>query len=390
MVRVVPLAVRFLPALLLWPGAAFAQATERGAIGGTIGDSAGVGIADVHISVPGLPVFGISAANGTFRVTNVAAGSRLVVARRIGFLPETVTVNVVVGRTADGSMRLEATPQHVATVLVTAVRSQYTGRLRGFQERRDRGTGGHFFTPEEIAQRRPRVVTDLIRTLPGARVIMQGGTRVVTFRDLRCLPLVWVDGAPATTGYLDPDLFTPSSLAGIEVYYGASTIPSELQWVRNRASCGVIAIWTKVPEPRRATTPRKVTAEDLSLLVASLFVVHGGSGRDPGRARQRLSPRPRVSRGRPPRGARRPRRRRVHCRVQRPGGHGLLRRRPLHRPAVHRIGAQGGGEREVPSGAPRGENGPAARPAAVHVHDPEIARVALKPSFQERDGSLAP
>ena len=270
MVRVVPLAVRFLPALLLVPGAAFAQATERGAIGGTIGDSAGMGIADVHISVPGLPVFGISAANGTFRVTNVAVGSRLVVARRIGFLPETVTVTVVVGRTADGSMRLEATPQHVAPVLVTAVRSQYTGRLRGFQERRDRGTGGHFFTPEQIAQRRPRVVTDLIRTLPGARVIMQGGTRVVTFRDLRCLPLVWVDGAPATTGYLDPDLFTPSSLAGIEVYYGASTIPSELQWVRNRASCGVIAIWTKVPEPRRATTARKVTAEDLSLLVASL------------------------------------------------------------------------------------------------------------------------
>ena len=240
-----------------------------GAIQGRVVDSSGSGIADVHISVPGAPVMAVSDARGEFRIANVPAGPRTVRTRRIGFRPDSVLVMVTAGRATEANVRLVATPQHVTPVIVTAARTSHTGRLRSFYERREKGLG-RFFSAEDIAARRPRVVTDLIRTIPGARLINHNGARIVTFRDHRCLPLVWVDGSPASTAYLDPDLFTPSSLAGIEVYAGLSTVPPELTLARGKSSCGVIALWTNVPEPRGTSTPRKVTAEDLSLLVASL------------------------------------------------------------------------------------------------------------------------
>jgi TonB family protein len=232
-------------------------------------DSAGTGIADVHVSVAGVSVFAITGAAGAFRIANVPEGAQALVARRIGFTPESLAVTVRGRGTTEVRIRLEATAQHVAPVLVSSRRTQYTGRLRSFYERRDRGIG-RFFTEADIAARRPARVSDLIRTVPGARVVQSMGQSVITFRDRRCLPLIWIDGTPATAAYLDPDLFSPSSLAGIELYPGPATIPPELMWVRGRGNCGVIALWTKVPEPSRSVTPRKVTAEDLSRLVASL------------------------------------------------------------------------------------------------------------------------
>jgi TonB family protein len=191
-------------------------------------------------------------------------------ARRIGFRPETVTVNVAAGTISELRVRLRPNAQWVAPVVIDARTSSYSGLLRGFYERRERSQGV-FFTAEDIEERNPRYVSDLLRMIPGTRIMPGSGQSVVTFRDRNCLPLVWIDGTAATTAYLDPDVFDPHTLAGIEVYKGAATVPGALMGTRGKGSCGVIALWTKRVEKRpKATAKKPVTAEDLANLIASL------------------------------------------------------------------------------------------------------------------------
>jgi TonB family protein len=238
-----------------------------GTVTGTVSDSVGVGIAGANLSVIGITGQVYSTPEGLFRLQGIAPGDQRLVARRIGFRPETLTVSLPPDRGLQIQVRLHAAALQIAPVVIAA-RARYTGPLRGFLERRDRGNG-HFFTAEDIERRNPRLVTDLLRTLPGTRINYVNGQSIVTFRGMRCSPLVWVDGAPASAAYLDPDMFSVTSLAGIEVYPGPATVPAELTWVRGKSNCGVIAVWTKIPEPRPRST-QKVTAEALAELIESL------------------------------------------------------------------------------------------------------------------------
>lgn len=229
------------------PGSVVAPAggIRSGAIKGVVSDSVGTGIVGATVSLVGVASVSITSDDGAFHLAGVPAGQHLLVARRIGFRPESLSLAVVTDSTLTTRVRLISTAQKVAPVVITASRARYTGRLAGFHERRDRGMG-RFFTAADIDQRNPRVVTDMLRSVPGIRVT----PGMVNFRGRRCAPLVWLDGVPASTGYLDVDLFNPSSLAGIEIYLGPSTIPSQFTWVRGKADCGVIALWTKLPEMR--------------------------------------------------------------------------------------------------------------------------------------------
>ena len=240
---------------------------HRATIAGVVSDSAGTGIVGANVSIAGIPGHAVSGADGAFRLpAGVAPGVQRVVTRRIGFRPDTLMVTVPIEGDIDLRIRLVPAAHRIATVVIAAGRSRYSGRLRAFHERRDRATGGHFFTEEDIAQRKPRMVTDLLRMLPGTRMSYVAGQNVVTFRGLRCPPMIWIDGSPASAGYLDPDLFAVTTLAGIEVYSGPATVPAELTWVRGKSSCGVIALWTKMPEPRSRGTTR-ITAEELAAMV---------------------------------------------------------------------------------------------------------------------------
>jgi TonB family protein len=246
-----------------------APSSGTGGIDGAVRDPTGVGISDAQVSISGMLGRVATGPDGSFGLRGVLIGRQMLIARRIGFRADSIVVDVTPGGIAEASIALEPLPQQIAPVVVDGGRVRPTGRLRGFHERRQRGLG-HFFTAEDIDRRDPRLVTDLLRTLPGVRVSEQGGESIVSFRGQRCLPLIWVDGAPATAGYLDPDVFMPSSLAGIEVYPGIATVPAELMWIRGKGSCGVIAVWTRVPEPRGKSAERKVTAQDLANMIASL------------------------------------------------------------------------------------------------------------------------
>ena len=239
----------------------------RGSITGIVSDSADVGIVGATVTLVGGATIGVSASDGGFRLGAIPAGAHTLVARRIGFRPDTLVVTVPADTVIAVRIRLISTAQQIAPVIIASGRPRYTGRLAGFNERRDRGAG-RFFTAADIDARQPRLVSDLLRMVPGVRMGTANGQNIVTFRGRTCPPLVWLDGAPATAGYLDVDLFAPSTLAGIEIYSGQATVPAAFTWMRGKSNCGVIALWTRLPE-RRGKQPAMLSVSEIEALVQS-------------------------------------------------------------------------------------------------------------------------
>lgn len=239
-------------ALALGAMSLHAQDPARGTVAGLVRDSSGGGIAGAEITIAGTGLRAHTNPRGEFRLTNVPAGTLTVGVRRLGFIPTVGSIEV--GPNEAATMTVIVTPlaQSLAAVIVRGDRRfEDHGRLAGFYQRRSRSSGGHFITRDQIDQRNPAQVTDLFRGVPGARIYSSTFTNVVRFRGMRCAPLVWLDGFPATAGEFDLDALDPYIIEGIEVYLGVATVPPEFRWVRGGGSCGAIVIWTGFEERRR-------------------------------------------------------------------------------------------------------------------------------------------
>jgi hypothetical protein len=113
--------------------------------------------------------------------------------------------------------------------------------------------GGHFLTRQDIESRNPSMLTDMFRSIPGARVLNVGigFQRVVRFRGEKCAPITWLDGAPLAAGEFDLDALSPRSIEAMEIYAGPASVPLQFQTDRNLASsCGAILIWSREGELR--------------------------------------------------------------------------------------------------------------------------------------------
>jgi hypothetical protein len=189
---------------------------------------------------------------GRFTLSGPWTGTYRLRAGRIGF--ETVTTppfDLVAGEeplAVEILVAVEAVP--LAPLVVVSerpVRLNLRLHTGGYYERkRTWGGWGHFLDGEELDAIIGFVVTDALRDIPGVRLEGGGGFgRTVTLRGThggRCIPLVWVDGAPVSSGSGIDAIVPFGDLAAIEVYPGL-TKPGELETLRGGA-CGVIAVWT--------------------------------------------------------------------------------------------------------------------------------------------------
>ena len=251
-----------------------------GAVGGVVRGPGGILVVGAEVVVtplrdagaPPTTVFSrrmFSDEEGRFRVTGMPAVRVMVAVRRIGYRP--ATRELVVPSVEPVALSLEAVPQGLSTVVVRDRRVKYTGWAARFYERRDRGFG-RFITKEEIDRRNAIRTTDVLRMVPGMQVVSTPTGNRLRLRSARCDPFIWLDGTPASAGYLDVDAFSPNTLEGIEVYSGVGTVPVELRGARGEEACGVIALWTRMPEARRKKNAKSYTADDLAALVASATV----------------------------------------------------------------------------------------------------------------------
>lgn len=157
--------------------------------------------------------------------------------RRLGFNPRSVTL--LPGVTVL-DVRLEPMPTELDEVLVHARVQNSRGRLTQFYANRARAQFGRFFDPEEIEERKPRRMSDLMRFVPGVRLHPGRLGSVVRIRG--CRPLLWVDGQRIVEAELD-EFVNMNDVAAVEVYNSFAGIPP--QYVDRKTNCGAVVVWTR-------------------------------------------------------------------------------------------------------------------------------------------------
>jgi TonB family protein len=272
-------AVALVPAALIVPRVARAQ----GRLEGTVRDSAGAQIAGADVRVVGTRLSTVSGEDGTFHLNMVPSGTAALSVRRLGFAPDTVRVAVHDGATSTIGIVVREVARELPSVVVRAQRQhRYTGYLAGFYERRDRGFG-RYITADDIAQRNPRQLSDMLRALPGIYVgTDRFGQTHLRLRGNTCAPVVFLDGTPAVAAEFDVDALSPDDVSAIEVYSGPASVPAEFVVPFGDTACGTIVIWTRHRDPPQRTA--SVTAEQLDSLVASLTVFTADQVDTPARA----------------------------------------------------------------------------------------------------------
>jgi carboxypeptidase family protein/TonB-dependent receptor-like protein len=240
---------RCVPVLLL-PAFASVSAQSVGAISGTIHDSAGTPIPGVEVVL--LQVKGAvrSDSVGVFRFANIPAGKRQLHFRRLGFAPKSLDAEITEGKTLALTVVLEASATEIEGMTVEEV-ARRRQILSDFYDRSSRGFG-HFVTRDQIEKRNPMNLSDMMRMIPGARLIpmRNGGQAALRFNRAQmggrdCPPQYWVDGVK--TFGLNIDDIIPQDVEGIEIYEGASSIPPQFNTKEGTTICGVVLIWTRVP-----------------------------------------------------------------------------------------------------------------------------------------------
>ena len=219
-------------------------------------------------------------ASGTYRLRSLRIGYQAVITPPFDLLGGEAPLEVEV--------RLSAVTVELAPLTIVSERPPRLGNLRldiaGYYERKEvwgrPGLGsGHFLDREEIERTNPSRVSDVVRMLRGVRVESAGGLRqTITFRGHgsiqrpggRCIPAVFVNGAPAGTGADIDQFLSPWSLAAIEVYPGLS-VPAEFFGGERPGApaCGVLALWTGGGR-RGSSNPERVAVATEQALAARL------------------------------------------------------------------------------------------------------------------------
>jgi hypothetical protein len=176
--------------------------------------------------------------NGRFLFRSVPPGTYRLVVTFLGYRDVRDTLPVRPDSDLDLSLAMAVAPIRLEPLVVVTERR--TSGIMGDFERRRQSRSGTFFDREDIEARNPYLLSDLLRSVPGARVIPTGAlSHTVRLRG-GCTPELWVDGIPLMTIEGMDDILPTMDIEAVEVYHGVS-LP--VQFGSN--SCGAIIVWTR-------------------------------------------------------------------------------------------------------------------------------------------------
>jgi hypothetical protein len=224
---------------------------------GVVKDTGNAPISGADVSISTRRVQARTTDDGRFFFTRMYPGVVEVTIRRIGYEPAKARATLLEGRVAVIEVLLLARPAELEKIDVSSRARQRTG-LEGFHQRREQGLGT-YVTREEIEKRNATAVSDMLRAVPGIRMISIRGNssaRGVRFsnshnsiRSRDCPPMLWIDGQAAPGLEVD-DVVLPD-IEGIELYNGPSTTPMQFSQQQKDNTCGTIVIWSRPPPGRR-------------------------------------------------------------------------------------------------------------------------------------------
>jgi hypothetical protein len=280
---------RALPAFLglFLPGLAAAQGTAT--LTGRIVDTAGAPIPGASLRVPQLERSVAVDSAGRFRVDGLPTGRVTVVGEAPGFAGKRAEVSIPANGTVEQAFSLVPNAHVLANVEVRArSRQQLPLKLHEFEQRRNRGTGGRYLGPDDVAKYNGRPLMDALKTIMvGVRFQRnaQGEMNIVSQRSLNpasirqsanikpCGIQIWQDGAllsdpnQSLEVMIDPPAGTASrsistqrvgadhdydisnllsnEYMAVEYYSDLASTPPGFR--TGTPSCGTLVLWTRVP-----------------------------------------------------------------------------------------------------------------------------------------------
>ena len=278
---------RTFPALLglILPGIAAAQGTA--ALTGRIVDTAGAPIIGASLRAPQLERSVVVDSTGRFRLEGLATGRVIVVGEAPGFAGKRVEVTIPASGSVEQNFSLVPNAHVLANVEVRArSRQQLPLKLHEFEQRRNRGTGGRFLGPDEVARYNGRPLTDALKSImTGVRFQRTAGgeMNIVSQRSLNpssirqstnikpCGIQIFEDGQllsdPNASQMLIPSTIEQrtavravpigadrdydisgllsNNYMAVEYYSDLASTPPGFR--TGTPSCGVLVLWTRVP-----------------------------------------------------------------------------------------------------------------------------------------------
>ena len=222
------------------------QAQEKKAsITGRVSTAGGtVPVPGARIKVVNVRKTAVTDSVGRFEFASLRPGQYLVEAMVIGYAPLSAVVVLVENERKDIEFRTDTAGALLPTIYVEGEEQPMLIRAATVFERRKAGGHGRYITRDDILQRNPMRILDMIRFLPGVRMNCYGTSCQVRLNhDPRnCPPAVFVDDQRTSITVLENT--PPNDIEGVEIYRGPSETPPELN--NELARCGgVIALWTR-------------------------------------------------------------------------------------------------------------------------------------------------
>ena len=200
--------------------------------------------AGTRVELVGSDVVVLTDEKGEFTMRNLPSGSRVLLARHLGYGAETVPVDLSSHEEQRVTIKLPKFVAMMDPVLVTARRTAALDKV-GFSQRQKTGFG-YYIGPDHLEKFHPTEVTDILRMVPGLRVSYGpegetvsssrgvGGGCVQYFLD----DMPFVELAPG-----DINRFvTGGEVVAVEVYQG---MDAPAQFTRAGGGCTTIILWTR-------------------------------------------------------------------------------------------------------------------------------------------------
>jgi hypothetical protein len=205
------------------------------------GSSANAG---TRVELVGTDIVAMTNDKGEFTMRNLPSGSKMLLARHLGFGAETVPVDLSSHEEKRVTIKLPKFLAVMDPILVTARRSAALDKI-GFNQRKKSGFG-YYIGPERLQNMHPNAVTDILRMVPGLRVSYSPSGDVVSSSrggGSGCVQY-YLDDMPYTE--LTPgdinNFVTGGEVVAVEVYQDTNT---PAQYSRAGMSCTTIVLWTR-------------------------------------------------------------------------------------------------------------------------------------------------
>lgn len=176
---------------------------------------------------------------GRFLFRDVPAGVYRLSVTALGYRAMRDTLRVPSETDLELVLPLSVEPIRLEPVVVEVERGW---EVRERESRRSRAA--FVVTRDEIEDRYPSVLTDLLRTVPGGLVVPTSGFGNAFLLRGRCRPGIWIDRVRLLDVRSIDELVPPQDVEAIEVFH-SSELPVEF----GANACGGVLIWTRVGAP---------------------------------------------------------------------------------------------------------------------------------------------